>query len=1318
MTDQANGGTAKRAHTLSSTLLPAIMHSISSMERRVANEVRLATGAWPGIGGDDASRARELIETYRSDAEKADIEHATLLLAEVARIHEEDLRDTRSATRAILEALRLDPNSTSVQRATFRLLLGTGKHTILAQLVDDLASELETSPGRNAILLDHALTAELSLGHQDRAAYVYQRVVEDDPESLEAIEGLLRVALRLRDWPRVARTARHLASHSDDDQTRRCLLITAALLDTERGEIEHAEWLAQAAALGEKPGVSLPLAVGIFLGNQDVEAALRILLEQGEKHAEKTGQFRFHASWILARSGERDAEAIIHAEAAAEKEPENLLYLSWLADLYDRTARWPDLAEVLKRKAALETTQEEKVETLIARAEVLVTHLGATDDAIVDLEKALEISPTDLACLQALGRLYTQARRYSDLAEMHFKEAERTNDNDRRAHALYRSAQVLDDRLQRRDDAIKHLEEALKTKPSLSSARRLLEELYRKTERYADLVDLYRDKIGQTEDKEIRASLFERIANLLDTQLNDAAGAVDAYEKLLELQPNNPAALSALSRLYHMHGEHTKLLSVLRAQAMTTEGATTRAEILLRMGQILEDDLGQADQALAHYREALDVHPIPSVYEQLGRLLHTTERWPDLIELLEHQIEHETVEKDERVALLFRLGRVHEQHIEDLSAAANAYQRALAENSAYWPAIRGIIRVAHHLPELQRKSLGELLLPQDKEFAEDQAMAQLRIAITLVDKQPVAMRELLAKLVAEGDKGIARDLFVQLLAEVGDHAKIFNLAENIEATAIALGALKDIDLALERSEIAGGDDIRLAALRWRELLAAATADTSRATEALSDRIAGESPGEARVALQLRLVKLLEDDLPAASTACKEIIDEDPTQQRALDLLEHLSRLAHDDTLQDFALGHREEQARTDTERAMVLTIRGHIYTRANKPWKAEDLWRQALTLDPHTRPAYEALKTFYSGQKNAEGLAWTLEQGLDSVLDKNARLQDLLLRADLRRADNNEEGLLRDLDEILEIDPCQPNALERVEAKLREMGDFEALVKRLDAARKTATTPLRKASLEAKLARIYLSELEDTHKAAELLDNAIDRDPDNVAALLISAEVRAKLDQPTEAIALLSRAILRSDDEQELLGAHLATAQIYHEELGVSDRALRSLRTVVELDPDNVAAHSLIAKIAEAAGDDANAEPHLRRLADLETDPRLKALALARLTEVLIREHGTENEEAVTAIAQAADLAPADPDLVQRAVEILKGAQAYERLDGILETAIQVLPEERLSDFLLRRGELLAEHLDRRSEARDLLRRVLAHVPEDEHAIELLIGLM
>ena len=63
-----------------------------------------------------------------------------------------------------------------------------------------------------------------------------------------------------------------------------------------------------------------------------------------------------------------------------------------------------------------------------------------------------------------------------------------------------------------------------------------------------------------------------------------------------------------------------------------------------------------------------------------------------------------------------------------------AYKEALDVDPGHWPALRGLTRVAHHMPDLRRLGLESMLLEQLSD-RETRANAEIRIALSLLTQQ-------------------------------------------------------------------------------------------------------------------------------------------------------------------------------------------------------------------------------------------------------------------------------------------------------------------------------------------------------------------------------------------------------------------------------------------------------------------------------------------------------------------------------------------------------------------------------------------------------
>ncbi len=72
--------------------------------------------------------------------------------------------------------------------------------------------------------------------------------------------------------------------------------------------------------------------------------------------------------------------------------------------------------------------------------------------------------------------------------------------------------------------------------------------LYHETHDHAGLVHLYEDLVLRTKDKEQRAQLSRKVANLWESKLADPREAADAWRRVLRLIPNDPEAMAGLEQ--------------------------------------------------------------------------------------------------------------------------------------------------------------------------------------------------------------------------------------------------------------------------------------------------------------------------------------------------------------------------------------------------------------------------------------------------------------------------------------------------------------------------------------------------------------------------------------------------------------------------------------------------------------------------------------------------------------------------------------------------------------------------------------------------
>src|SRR5690606_16388251 len=162
-----------------------------------------------------------------------------------------------------------------------------------------------------------------------------------------------------------------------------------------------------------------------------------------------------------------------------ELAPDHLATLHNLARLLERAGRFHELLEVHELEASHANDTKQVLSLYHRNAEILDEQLQDRAGATAAYERLLQLSPSYLPALKALGRLYAQEGRWEDLIRMCRAEAEIAPSPDHAATLVFKIGELYEHRLGDLDRAIASYEETLMLAPSSFPAMRSLARIYR-----------------------------------------------------------------------------------------------------------------------------------------------------------------------------------------------------------------------------------------------------------------------------------------------------------------------------------------------------------------------------------------------------------------------------------------------------------------------------------------------------------------------------------------------------------------------------------------------------------------------------------------------------------------------------------------------------------------------------------------------------------------------------------------------------------------------------------------------------------------------
>ncbi|MBN1945701.1 MAG: tetratricopeptide repeat protein [Bradymonadales bacterium] len=181
---------------------------------------------------------------------------------------------------------------------------------------------------------------------------------------------------------------------------------------------------------------------------------------------------------------------------------------------------------------------------------------------------------------------------------------------------------------------------------------------------------------------EIQAATLEDMANVQEVVLDDRLGALATRAKALRVDPERLAEKmeTHLDRLAADLDTPEAARIVAEGIAAVLEGGVIppgeeSLRLHLKAAELLHQVVGDQGSATRLYHGVLQIEPSNAVaYQALDRIYTQGEHWSALVAVLQSRLGILATD-EERVALLFRIARIHEECLADLVGASETYSQ-------------------------------------------------------------------------------------------------------------------------------------------------------------------------------------------------------------------------------------------------------------------------------------------------------------------------------------------------------------------------------------------------------------------------------------------------------------------------------------------------------------------------------------------------------------------------------------------------------------------------------------------------------------------
>ncbi|MBI2894767.1 MAG: tetratricopeptide repeat protein [Deltaproteobacteria bacterium] len=894
--------------------------------------------AWEPLG--DVLRKR--IRIAESDEAKVD------LMYRLGELSERELNLPDDAVRLYNDILaNLDAQHGPSIKNLQNLYVQLGDYPNLFAVYE---KELDIVSGDSAqadIFAKMASLASEQLDDVQKAVEIWNKVLDIRGEDAEALGALAILYERQENWRDLVDVLERQVATAGDENSQVAIYqklgeVWGVRLGRDRNALEN--WQ---KVLDIDPGnmQALRALAGVYRNTQawdELVSTLNRLIEVGltELGDEEVREIYASLGELYGDTLMQPYEAVESWRKVLEVEPTDMRALAALERLHTQEGQWEECVAVLGRKADALQEPQERIDVYLQIAGMWDDKLGDRDSAGPAYQSILGIDPLHEQAFRALESLYRDGMSYEKLIELYFARIEAVEDVAARVELLQSIARVYEKDLSKPAEAFESLKMAFELDYANEKTADELERLASVTGNWTELLNSCNAVLQTVQDRRVRIELCLKIGKWYGEQLGHPEYAIPYYSQALTEDPDNANALRLLGELYRRTSQWQPLGQCLARQAEVTTDPDDKKEVLLQLGELQEEQLGQPDHAIKAYRQALDLDKLfgPAL-AALERLYRQSESWEALIGILERRAEA-AENPDEQVELRLRIGELEEDRLADPAAAIKVYREILAADASCLPAMKGLERL-YAKAERWQDLLDVLELELDSVTTE-------RERITLLARMAGMLEEEFVK----PDKAAER------------------LEQVVEIDPQNENALKGLERLYRHQQ------------RWHELI-----------DSLVRHIGATSVRAEKVAMYEQIGQVYADEIgdpERAIEAYRNVLDLDEDHVGALDALTRLS-----EKIEDFA-GALETMGRLvllvrETEPVVELHHRmGRILDeRMNDREAAVERYQNALDLEPGHLPSLGCLRAIHYDREDWPSAVRVLEQ--EQQHTENARARAKLL---------------------------------------------------------------------------------------------------------------------------------------------------------------------------------------------------------------------------------------------------------------------------------------------------------------------------------------
>ncbi|MGD8608811.1 MAG: hypothetical protein PVH21_16050, partial [Myxococcales bacterium] len=278
-------------------------------------------------------------------------------------------------------------------------------------------------------------------------------------------------------------------------------------------------------------------------------------------------------------------------------------------------------------------------------------------------DQGRELTPDQVAELEKIDDAiakFEEQKRWSDMIRSILSKAELVPAPEEKVELFRQAGKLYLERSSNQAEAIKCFEQLLELEPHDVDAISQLKEMYEKRRDWEKLIRTMEREVELLPSDE-RLVRYAEMADLATQRLRKPAVCIELWQKVLEGDPSNPAALENLAQLYERAREWEPLAEVLETLVASDTDVASMKQQLQKLGMIYADKIGNDEGAIGAFKKLLELDPADrraqeqlkrryvslGAWDELEAFYAENEKWDELIRIVERQAEaQETAAED------------------------------------------------------------------------------------------------------------------------------------------------------------------------------------------------------------------------------------------------------------------------------------------------------------------------------------------------------------------------------------------------------------------------------------------------------------------------------------------------------------------------------------------------------------------------------------------------------------------------------------------------------------------------------------------------